>query len=441
MKKISLTIIIVLLLALMSVNDVVNAGTIPTISIVGVTEDTIVTIETHNYPANRDFDVRMGKFSSRGIGGILVGSFNSGTGGTNKFTFDIPPALASLDKIAIRLDSRTGGYYSFNWFYNTTAGSHVGSVPIEGGKATPVIMVVTVRRDTNVTLEGSSFPTDENFEVLMGKYNTQGIDGVMVGTLTPEDDGTILETFDIPASLKSESRIAIRVESTSSDKAAHTWFINETGEAGGVIIPTPYTGIPTISIVSVEEDENVTVRTHNFPANRDFKVLMGKMGTRGIGGIHIATINSGSGGTFTETFDIPEALAGDYRIAIRLESTTGGFFAYNWFFNNTTAPTPITWYTGIPTFAITAVVEDETVTIRTNNFPANIDFKVLMGKMGTRGIGGIHVTTINSGDGGTFTDTYAVPEALEGDYRIAIRLESTTGDFYAYNWFYNNTYP
>jgi hypothetical protein len=61
--------------------------------------------------------------------------------------------------------------------------------------------------------------------------------------------------------------------------------------------------------------------------------------------------------------------------------------------------------------------------------------------MGTRGIGGIEVTTINSGSGGTFTGTYKIPADLAGQGRIAIRLEATSGGYYAFNWFYNNTYP
>jgi hypothetical protein len=373
-----------------------------------------------------------------------VGTFNSGSGGSHKITFDIPPALYSSDSIAIRLDSKTGGYYSYNWFYNTTFGSHTGATVVEGGKDTPVIMVVTVKKDTLVTIEGSSFPNDETFDILMGEYGTQGVDGIKVGTLTPESDGTILESFDIPTSLKSESRIVIRAESTTSDKVAHTWFLNETGAAGGAG-DTPsspgYTGIPTISILSVDEDESVTIKTHNFPTNQDFKVLMGKMGTRGISGIHVTTIASGSGGSFTETFTIPDDLRGDYRIAIRLQTANGVFYAFNWFYNNTTAVQPLPVYSGIPTFSITAVVKDDAVIIKANNFPANYDFKVLMGKMGTRGIGGAQVTTFNSGTGGSFEATFDIPPALVGEHQIAIRLESITGGFYAYNWFFNNTYP
>lgn len=73
-----------------------------------------------------------------------------------------------------------------------------------------------------------------------------------------------------------------------------------------------------------------TITIKNF-----FSLQMGKMGTRGVGGIHVTTISSGSGGSFSETFEIPITLVGHHKIAIRLGSITGGFFAYNWFFNNT----------------------------------------------------------------------------------------------------------
>jgi hypothetical protein len=61
-----------------------------------------------------------------------------------------------------------------------------------------------------------------------------------------------------------------------------------------------------------------------------------------------------------------------------------------------------------------------------------------MGEYGTYGIGGIVVTTVNSGAGGSFSATYAIPAALVGRSKIAIRLESANGYYYAYNWFYNN---
>jgi len=60
--------------------------------------------------------------------------------------------------------------------------------------------------------------------------------------------------------------------------------------------------------------------------------------------------------------------------------------------------------------------------------------------MWTAGIGGTYVITLNSGTGGAFTQTFNIPAALYGEPRISIRLEAANG-YYAYNWFWNNTYP
>jgi alpha-tubulin suppressor-like RCC1 family protein len=91
------------------------------------------------------------------------------------------------------------------------------------------------------------------------------------------------------------------------------------------------------------------------------------------------------------------------------------------------------------TFYIVCVVRDESVTIKTNNLPANQIFNVLMGLMGTKGIDGILVGMINSKSGGSFEATYNIPDELKGESQIAIRLESISSGAYAYNWFYNST--
>ncbi len=444
MKKKSLTIIIVTILALMSHSITAQAATIPTISIVGVTKDEKVTVQTHDFPAGKDFEVRMGLLGTKAIGGILVGTVDSRDGGSLKFTFDIPAALCSKSAIAIRFDSTTGGYYSYNWFTNTTFGTHEGGLPADELTGMPSVIVVSVKKDTVVTVKGTSFPSDEDFDVLMGEYDADLEDLVMVDTITADENNRFLQTFDIPASLHSSDKLTIHFESKDSDKFASADFANVTGACGGTGITDgtdSYTGIPTISITSVEEDETVTLQTHNFPMDKEFVVLMGKIGTKGVGGIEVAKFNSGDGGSFSKTFDIPDSLKGLYQIAIRLQTSDNHYYAYNWFFNNTTDGTTPDGYAGIPTFTIIGVKKGETLTIKTNNFPADIDFKVLMGKMGTQGVDGILVETIDSGTGGAFTDTFDIPDTLARDARIAIRLQATTGGFYAYNWFYNATYP
>ncbi len=215
---------------------------------------------------------------------------------------------------------------------------------------------------------------------------------------------------------------------------------------GTTVPPVQPTTVPTFRIVSVIKDQTVTIETANFPANDTFDVLMGAYGTKGINGIKVATTHSGKGGSFTATYTIPAALHGSYRIAIRLQSNTGsGYYAYNWFYNDTAAggglPTQPPSYRGYPTFTIVGVVRDQTVTIRTNNLPPNDNFDVLMGPMGTRGINGVKVATTSSGSGGTLTLTYTIPASLKGSYQIAIRMQSPSSGYYCYNWFYNNTTP
>jgi hypothetical protein len=65
---------------------------------------------------------------------------------------------------------------------------------------------------------------------------------------------------------------------------------------------------------------------------------------------------------------------------------------------------------------------------------------VRIGKYGTLGVGGEVVAITNSGAGGTFTISYPIPESLQGQTRLSIRMDAP-GGFYAYNWFWNNTTP
>jgi hypothetical protein len=255
--------------------------------------------------------------------------------------------------------------------------------------------------------------------------------------------------------------------------------------------------IPTITIVRVVDGQSVTIQTADFPADDTFVVYMSSYGSLGISGTIVDTIDSGEGGTFSKTFSIPEGLKEEPKIAIRLESPQSGYYAYNWFFNNTTgpgdleeeetdqaapvqaeeseappaeeeapvqeqesqAPAPADQaakgqgqgdqgvtkgassggYTGYPTFMIAEVTKDQDVTIKGSNFPANDTFTVRMNYYGTLGIGGTVVETITTGSGGSFSDTYSIPAKYHGQYKIAIRLESSASGYYAYNWFYNNT--
>lgn len=311
-------------------------GPVPMIFIVSVDRDNSVTIRTANFPANTDFDVLMNYYGTQGIGGQKVTTVHSGSGGTLRWTFNIPDFLKGSHRIAIRLQSAKG-YFAYNWFWNySTGGSSTpgGGPTIPAGKV-PTFTIVSVEEDKTVTIETANFPANDKFDVLMGKYGTQGVGGIKVTSVDSGAGGRLTFTFTLPDSMKGLTRIAIRLRSPTSGYYAFNWFWNITSSTGGPATPSTTIKIPTFRIQSVVKDSKVTIVTSNFPANDKFIVTMNDYGTRGIGGTSVTTVDSGAGGTLSFTFDIPASMKGQGRIAIRLQSATSGYFAYNWFWNVT----------------------------------------------------------------------------------------------------------
>jgi hypothetical protein len=326
-------------------------------------------------------------------------------------------------------------------------------LPAAASSPTPYFNIMEVVKDQTVTIQAYNFPTNDSFRVTMGPYGSKGINGVVITTTNTGSSTSFTATYTIPSTLAGSERIAIRLQSPTSGFFAYNWFWNNpSSSTTPAATPIPgYSGFPTFSIKSVVVNQSVTIVTSNLPPNDTFTVTMGKYGTKGVGGIVVATTNSGSGGSLELTYTIPTELNNFNPIAIRMQSPTTGYFAYNWFWNTSSsvspAPTPApstpppSGYSGIPTFSITAVVRDSTVTISGVNFPPSDTFAVLMGPYGTKGVNGTNVGSTNTGSGGSLSATYNIPSSLAGSTKIAIRLQSSTSGYFAYNWFWNNTTP
>ena len=300
----------------------------------------------------------------------------------------------------------------------------LGRAAAQDDEVIPTFTIENVVVDGSVTILAQNFPAWQEFVVTMGPSGSLGIGGTPVAITNSGLLGAFSATYPIPPELIGARQIAIRLESPQG-YFSYNWFWNNLAEPA----PTP---IPTISIESVVVDESVTIRTHNFPANRTFVALLGHMGTLGINGTPVGAFNSGLGGSMILTFPIPVNLKGLERIAVRTEATP--FYAYNWF-DNPVAPLPT------PTFGVCGVVRDEFVVIRTDgNFPANRDFAVMVNGMGTLGMNGTVVGGFNSGPAGSFVvASFPIPSNLRGLDQIAIRAEEVGGPFFSYNYFDNLT--
>ena len=208
--------------------------------------------------------------------------------------------------------------------------------------------------------------------------------------------------------------------------------------------------IPGISIVSVVPGTVVTIETRNFPENLDFDVTIGPYGSYGLKGTKVTSTNSGKGGTFTVTYDIPAEFKDSARLAIRLQNATKGYYAYNWFENMlptpavTTVPastTAIPGYKGFPSFTIIEVDADKSINIDAKNFPPNADVDVTMNIVGAKPSAGYKVTSLKTGEDGVFTAMFDIPKELAGVYMISINISDPKSGYYGVNWFFNKTYP
>ncbi len=330
----------------------------PSFTIGDVVANQSVTILIKDAPKNRDFIVRMGEYDTKAINGIEAGQFHTGEGGNLQATIEIPEALKGRAQIAIRMDSLTGGWYYYNWFWNMKEGG-TWPEPSQPTKTTPqapqitptpnktptkvvpLIFIKSAESSKSVTITGINFPKNEEMKAFMGEMFSKGIDGVEVGLFTTSDTGTFEMTFEIPAELVDHERVAIRVASVPYTWYAYNWFWNK---AGGIVVTQPPSQAvrplvtepakkhPLISIVQVEAGKTVTIKADNLPANTEFTVLLGKMYTKGLNGIAVATFDSGENTSAQLTVDIPTALATEDLIAIRIQSKSRGF-AYNWFSN------------------------------------------------------------------------------------------------------------
>ncbi len=317
----------------------------------------------------------------------------------------------------------------------------------------PTVEIGTIVPGVSVTIKCRNFPPGVRWNVYMGKRGTAGVGGIKVGEIPTGSVGFFDLTFTVPDALKDQKYIDIRTDGTDGYYAWNSF--NNGGSVTTTGGSTTYSTVPTFSITGILEDTSVTIQTYNFPASQTFTVRMGPYGSYGIGGTIVGMVDSGAGGSFGATYNIPDGLKGSKEIAIRMDSPQG-YYAYNWFVNKVSAatatpatpaatptagatavPVPPTYY-GYPYFYITSVVQNSSVSITGYNFPPGQTYTVTMGPYGSYGMGGIVVGTTNSGSGGSLTATYTVPAALAGSYQIAVRLQSPEG-FYAYNWFYNST--
>jgi hypothetical protein len=196
---------------------------------------------------------------------------------------------------------------------------------------------------------------------------------------------------------------------------------------------------PAFDVIRVVPDQSVTFRAYDFPANVVFIIRMDVSGNRAVNGIAVAQFNSGVGGSFEATVNIPASLKGTRTIDMRLESTQG-YFAYNWFTNSATGTNPPTIpVTGVksPWLTFTGVKANELVTVEATGLPANTTMTVRVGPFYTFFKDFVYTPSVKTDANGYAKWTIELPDVAEDAEMVTVRVDG--GGHYAFNAFKNVT--
>lgn len=200
--------------------------------------------------------------------------------------------------------------------------------------AQPSIEIVSVKSGESVTIRALNFPANQLFTVRMGKFGTQGVNGTQVDTTNSGAGGSFDVTYKIPSDLKSEEKIAIRMESAAG-YYSYSWFSNKATSGGGTpTTPGTTTGKLSLTILAVEKDKTVKVRAEGLPANQTFTIRIGTYANFFRDYTVAGTFSSGSGGTVEFTSNLPDPVKGVELVSIRIDSAQK-VYAYNAFKNAT----------------------------------------------------------------------------------------------------------
>ena len=208
-----------------------QAATQPTITPIGVNPGEQVQLRIENLPADTDFKVTMSAVGHQGVGPV-VANFNSNTGGTRTYWFEILNSVDKENKVEVRIDSGTG-IFAYATFDNTKALTSTTTTPTATSTTTTTtptttgtpapetverppkmgeIHVVHVQKGGIVVAELKGMPLDTKFTVSVGTGGSEGLDGFKVGNLSTESLSDHIGSFEIPVDLSGERSLDLRIE-------------------------------------------------------------------------------------------------------------------------------------------------------------------------------------------------------------------------------------
>jgi hypothetical protein len=297
-----------------------------------------------------------------------------------------------------------------------------------GGK----VAAVKVVEDSYAVLRGSSLPINTRFEILMSGGGS-GV-GTKVGTATTNSSGTFESTFNIPKKLNDVEQITARVRA-GGKIYAEAKFANATNGSGS---SSSSSGMG-ITVTRVVADESVTIQGSGFPTATNFNVYMESKKATVKNWIRVNTLTTGSSSSFSQTFLIPTELIDVADITIMFETKDGKSQVSVSFANVTGSGGSSSGSTSGSgtnksddvTITLVRVVKDSIVEVRFENLVANTKYHVYVGTADSKGSKGKKVGIFTADKkGSSVVMSYRLPNAINGETKLALRVESANGSAY-----------
>jgi hypothetical protein len=171
--------------------------------IMATVRDTSVTIRVFNFTPNIQATVIMGAYGSKGVGGTVAATIQTGKSGTWQGVYTIPAGLKGANQIDVRVQGATAAQFIYRSFNNITSAA-------AGYSDTPYFELKSVVKNTSVTVQALNLPAGVAFEVLMTPVSWQ-TSLTTVGTWSTGVGGSQTATYAIPVGLQTNRSLMLVV--------------------------------------------------------------------------------------------------------------------------------------------------------------------------------------------------------------------------------------
>ncbi len=187
------------------------------ITILGVEENTAVTVEADNFLPEQVIKIRIGPYATFSENNVEVGTINSGQGGPIKFAALLPAVVKDVEKVTIRLDG-SAGEVAYTYFTNATS----GTVPTFTTTVTSSICQVSVSPKLGSVLE----PGDD-FDAAWTVKNTSGkaweVTAIDYKYMTGTEMQKYAKAYDLKETVPPGATVTLRVDMTApTDPGTYT---------------------------------------------------------------------------------------------------------------------------------------------------------------------------------------------------------------------------